>query len=1232
MAGRALLVSLLTVSSPAAAVLWVGNATNPACLGDLPSPTGWLTQTNWCNGTLRVAWNNSVTTPDSAVFGSGTGTNGFIQIGGDSTVNCSNITFNAAGGTANYLLQPFFDTNKLNFVGSPTITVGNNQHPTIQYGITGTGFTVAGQGTLTLAPQTAGQLGSWTGPLIINSSISGGLTLSAGALGPAVPGTCPLVLVQGGFLTFNNSNPQLGTNCTLDVEAAFAQLSSSGNQTVNQLILGNGGSISGSGETLTSTLPYDLRSGSVFSVLAGTAGINKTTTGTVTLTANNTVTGPILITGGSLIVNGSTAAGSSVTVSNGGTLGGFGTVRGPVIIGTGGILSPGNNSIVRMTFPGTVTVTDGTIFMEVNRTNSMTSDQIVVSNALTFGGTLVISNRGPALAAGDTFSIFSAGSYAGYFSHYSLPSLSRPLFWDTSKLAVNGTISVNTNTTPPTFFDVFATFPPTNSVYVTPYSPTIAHPQNVVVGDLRFHLFSQLAPLPPLGGSSPATFTSQLDFNFSTNGGITYAPLSATVQNSAIIIHSQDTGGVSFYDLTLTQFDFTAPGVMGRISQTLPSNGEETVTPIPGGYTINSFFDVFTELSIDGGNTWLPALGPAHLEGRPDPWWVPPTEEPTPLLPPPNDGYDASIAAHAQFPAGFVLKDVRHRLFTMSQPPPAPGATNLENFNSILDFNLSTDGGNTFQFVRSNALVQVQVVGIGSTNRPLFDVTMLSLSAALPGGGLIRASQSQPTRGVTQIDPQPNGLHRINSFFDVFTELSLDGGTTWQAPSNGPVRMQLEPQAPEVPTTAATLPVTNSPYISPALWHAIYAQGIVISNVTHRSFTASLAMPSPGATNTESFGSAVDMLISQDGGHTFTPATANANVSVQIVSRTNLDNGNTRFFDTTMQTLDLSGGSLPAGIKLRLSPTLPTLGKTSVRSDASGAYHISSFFDVFTELSTDNGSTWSPSTNAPALMSPRLPAHKRSFVTSGIPPTNSYYISAAQWHALFANGTVISNVTHGQFAATFLPPPARSTNTDNFNSRVSFLLSLGSNQPFIPVTANATSSVSVANSGFQGAEQVFQNQMLGLNLSGGSMPAGMMIRVSPTHPSVGETHLTAPLGGQPNYHISSFFDIFTQISTDNGATWSPANSPGYMELHIDPGIPPVTINQPQVKSNVASFTLQSQPGLQYILQYKDNLTDFNWSPLYTTPGTGQTLTFTNPLPPALQHRFFRIQVQEANSQ
>jgi hypothetical protein len=69
--------------------------------------------------------------------------------------------------------------------------------------------------------------------------------------------------------------------------------------------------------------------------------------------------------------------------------------------------------------------------------------------------------------------------------------------------------------------------------------------------------------------------------------------------------------------------------------------------------------------------------------------------------------------------------------------------------------------------------------------------------------------------------------------------------------------------------------------------------------------------------------------------------------------------------NTEMLQLDISGGGLPSGMRIRESPTLASLGKTTILADTpSGPYHIDSFFDVFTELSLDGGQTWTPSDSA----------------------------------------------------------------------------------------------------------------------------------------------------------------------------------------------------------------------------------------------------------------------------
>src|SRR5437899_936872 len=60
-------------------------------------------------------------------------------------------------------------------------------------------------------------------------------------------------------------------------------------------------------------------------------------------------------------------------------------------------------------------------------------------------------------------------------------------------------------------------------------------------------------------------------------------------------------------------------GAMIRESPTLASTGGHAIQdPPPAGFRIDSFFDVFTELSLDGGASWIPATGPVHIQ-NPEP-------------------------------------------------------------------------------------------------------------------------------------------------------------------------------------------------------------------------------------------------------------------------------------------------------------------------------------------------------------------------------------------------------------------------------------------------------------------------------------------------------------------------------------------------------------------------------------------------------------------------------------
>ncbi len=183
--------------------------------------------------------------------------------------------------------------------------------------------------------------------------------------------------------------------------------------------------------------------------------------------ANSTYTGSTIISNGVLaLTNGpggdaSIGASSTINITTGtfldvsgrsdGTLPlnsgqqliGRGTLLGKLDTTAGGTVVPGGGLGGNT---GVLTVTNsinlgGTVILKLNRTNSLKSDELVSSlSTITYGGTLTLTNIGPALQPGDTFTLFSGLSLgSGNFSTINLPHY---ISWDTSQLAVNGTISV----------------------------------------------------------------------------------------------------------------------------------------------------------------------------------------------------------------------------------------------------------------------------------------------------------------------------------------------------------------------------------------------------------------------------------------------------------------------------------------------------------------------------------------------------------------------------------------------------------------------------------------------------------------------------------------------------------------------------------------------------------------------------------------------------------------------
>jgi autotransporter-associated beta strand protein len=307
------------------------------------------------------------------------------------------------------------------------------------------------------------------GSLVINGRMAGVTSsygriysvtkLGSGLLTFAGINTFPAVLnLNGGLLRFST----LDTNLPGSV-GSVANFNFNGGGL--QWATGNAADISAHAVTINAGgAMFDVGTNNVSFANAigvgGTGGLTKSGTGKLTLNGNNTFGGVTLIGQGTLALGtaGSIPNSSQIVLTNdsvldvtarsdatlalgsGKTLRGSGSILGNVIAASGATISSGF-SLGTLAVSGTLTLQAGsTNVMELNAATH-TNDLITGLTSVNYGGRLVLTNLAGSLINGDTFKLFSAGSYNNAFSNIAFPALSGNLFW-TNKLAVDGTIAV----------------------------------------------------------------------------------------------------------------------------------------------------------------------------------------------------------------------------------------------------------------------------------------------------------------------------------------------------------------------------------------------------------------------------------------------------------------------------------------------------------------------------------------------------------------------------------------------------------------------------------------------------------------------------------------------------------------------------------------------------------------------------------------------------------------------
>ena len=351
-------------------------------LHSLTMTSGLLTRNG---GVLRFNNASSLTGGTVNIGNSG----GSIVTGGALTLGNVTFTYNASTD----------GLNALSLEGD--VAVGNGSTATMSNGLAGgRGYVKLGDANRVFDVGANANLNvNWTIASSNNTlgalTKNGSGTLTLNAFNEYTGGTT----VNAGTLVLGNATDTLA-NAAVTVNGGTLSLGAN-NDTIGALTL-TGGSITGTTGVLTAS-SLNLQNGTVSAILAGSASINKTTSGTLTLAGNNTLSGGITLSAGQLNLNASGALGSGNFTIRGGSLGN--TSGSSVTISS----SAPQFWNADFTYAGPNDLNLGTGAVAMNATRTITVD----SGTLTVGGAISGSGFGLTKNGTGTLTLSGNNTYSG---------------------------------------------------------------------------------------------------------------------------------------------------------------------------------------------------------------------------------------------------------------------------------------------------------------------------------------------------------------------------------------------------------------------------------------------------------------------------------------------------------------------------------------------------------------------------------------------------------------------------------------------------------------------------------------------------------------------------------------------------------------------------------------------------------------------------------------------------
>ncbi len=601
-----------------------------------------------------------------------------------------------------------------------------------------------------------------------------------------------------------------------------------------------------------------------------------------------------------------------------------------------------------------------------------------------------------------------------------------------------------------------------------------------------------------------------------------------------------------------------------------------------------------------------------------------PQAMPTDAFPPPtgvlaNTSGVTTVFANGAWVRNFTVSSIT----SGSSLPTGAGEALIQSSSAAAQFDLSLDDGGTWLSVTAtNGLTARAAVDTTVGPTTLFDTEMLQLAIGggnLPANVRLRESPSYPSRGGLSLSPA-DGTYMIDSFFDVFLEVSTDGGQTWSPPVlPAPIRVNLE-RARQV-TLNRSLNVVRL-WTAPGVWvndfHIDfiardgadarfldlddvdpfgYWDGIATNRIvafeaaTNRiSITwqfADICIPDPNSPvyfGFTLFGGvryqAVDWYWTRDGERVtnfqdvwqdwvknpFTLQLEDVIVPRPIPFPPPLPGP-----PTTVAFVSRTTGSQPAPVSIGTlvatavppSPVIPEPGPLPVVVDTPITYGwvwpgIDPTYYMYYDLLDASGTAIAGFQNAAILVpTPTGGGTPQAAASDAFPPPAGQYGTAAGVPVAFGGAVTARNIMIDDLAPGNDLPAAGDAAIRNVGATLALELNTGGG--YSTVSTPARLSFRIADAGLEGDTRLFDTELLSLDTTGGTLPPTVLLREQAAPASLGRTTVR-PVDG--TYRIDSFFDVWLEISTDGGNNWTAPVSPARVTLTFPaPAATPVSVQR-----------------------------------------------------------------------